>query len=366
MAGPQQLATTVAQKKKKQANDGLLGQANSAPREDGKPGMTPLSTVPVTQPEPGSSEYTQLQLDRGGDAIAEDLQRRQQNALGSGLTSGMDLSGQFGPRGTTPSAAQQVAAIGAQNPGLGSGGFSPLGNPAARASGGAPVTANSLGMGFDPNKQGRAPSKVEQAAGQATDALGPAPQVDMGLAKTLQTQLALARSARGGPGAVQAALSQAQQQAPELQAAATEQARQEELSKLTAAGNVASNFAQAALGARGQDVNIAGQNVQAGLQVKDMVTRLTGTQLELDQRNTELIGQMSRDLAALQFDWASHSQQQASAALDRYLQIYQIDKNYAAQIKAIEAAGKISPKDILNGIIGVVGSAAGIGAAALK
>jgi hypothetical protein len=182
--------------------------------------------------------------------------------------------------------------------------------------------------------------------------------------QVLRSQLALARSARGGPGAVQQALSQAQQQAPEMQAMATEQARQEELSKLTAAGNVASNFAQAALGARGQDVNIAGKNVDSGLAVKDMVARLTGTQLELDQRNTEMIGQMARDLAALQFDWASLTAQQASAALDRYLQIYGIDANYRVQIKALEAAGKITSKDILNGIIGVVGSGAAVGAAA--
>jgi hypothetical protein len=242
------------------------------------------------------------------------------------------------------------------------------------------------------------PSDAEVAAGNAADAIGGAPRVDMGLAdrrlgeyqeslgmsrevidrllngpstaerlgsQTLRTQLALARSARGGPGAVQQALSQAQQQAPELQATATEQARQEELSKLTAAGNVASNFAQAALGARGQDVNIASKNVDSGLQVKDMITRLTGTQLELDQRNTELLGQMARDLAALDFDWATLSAQQASAALDRYMQIYGIDQNYAAQIKALEQSGKITGKDIFNGIIGLTGGAATLGAAAL-
>lgn len=372
-----------------------LGTANSS----GSGPMTPTTpAAPVSQPAQGADVYNQGR----SAAIAEDINRRQSSAVGDFQTSiaGMDLGGQFGPRPTTPSTQSVFDASVASAPGAGNGGFRApadgrIGPRAVSASGPAPA-ANLFGAGLS-STPGQGPSKVEQAADQAADAVGPAPRVDMGLAdrrlgeyqeslgmsrevidrllngpstserlgsQVLRSQLAVARSARGGPGAVQQALSTAQQQAPELQAVATEQARQEELAKLTAAGNVASNFAQAALGARGQDVNIAGKNVDSGLAVKDMVTRLTGTQLELDQRNTELIGQMARDLAALQFDWAQLTEQQASAALDRYLQIYGIDKNYAAQIKAIEAQGKITSKDILNGIIGVVASGASVGAAA--
>lgn len=383
------------------------------------PAPTRVDAYGNTVPTPGTPEYdawhaanlkqqgadtssasTTSNLNQmGSDAIAADVQRRNTSAEQGFQTSiaGMDLSGQFRQQ-QTPSplstAQTNLAAAGAS--GVGQGGFTTLGatRPALTATGpSAPVGAFDLS-----NKPGTAPSKVETAADQATSALGPAPQVDMGVAdrrlgeyqealgmsrevidrllngpstatrlgsQVLRNQLALARSAGGGPGAVQQAFSQAQQQAPELQATATEQARQEELSKLTAAGNVASNFAQAALGARGQDVNIAGKNVDAGLQIKDMVTRLTGTQLELDQRNTELVGQMARDLAALQFDWASLTEQQASAALDRYLQIYQVDANYRAQIQALQAQGKITAKDVFNGIVGVVGAAGGVAAGAL-
>jgi hypothetical protein len=368
-----------------------LGQTSHAGPGAGTPIAQPQ---PVSQPAQGADVYNQSMSSN----IAADINRRAGDSVGGFQSSiaGMDLGGQFAPRGTAPSTAQTFAT--AAQSGAGSGGFVNLGTPQRAVVPGASPTAPLLSRIDQPNgTPGQAPSKVEQAADQASDAIGPAPRVDMGLAdrrlgeyqeslgmsrevidrllngpstserlggQVLRSQLALARSARGGPGAVQQALSQAQQQAPEMQAMATEQARQEELSKLTAAGNVASNFAQAALGARGQDVNIAGKNVDSGLQVKDMVTRLTGVQLELDQRNTEMIGQMARDLAALQFDWASLSAQQASAALDRYLQIYGIDANYRAQIKAIEAAGKITSKDILNGIIGVVGSGAAVGAAA--
>lgn len=384
------LAPSRKLKKPAVASAAPLGTANSS----GTGTMQP-TTPPAPQPAQSADVYNQGQ----SGAIAADVQRRETSAVGGFQSSiaGMDTSGQFGSRGTTPSPLATANSNLSAASGVGSFGATPLAGaprPAVASVSGAAAPTG----GFDlSNAPGQAPSKVEQAAGQASDAIGAAPRVDMGLAdrrlgeyqeslgmsrevidrllngpstseriggQVLRGQLAMARSAAGGPGAVQQAFSAAQQQAPELQATATEQARQEELSKLTAAGNVASNFAQAALGARGQDVNIAGKNVDSGLQVKDMVTRLTGVQLELDQRNTELIGQMARDLAATQFDWASLTEQQAGAALDRYLQIYGIDKNYAAQLKAMQQQGKITAKDIFNGVIGIVGAGATIGAAA--
>lgn len=374
-----------------------LGTANSS-------GSGIMTATTPQAPAPAAAQSADVYNQNSSANIAADIERRSSRAI-SGFQSGiagLDTSGQFGA-GTIPSEQQRATG----NLSAAQSAFSGVQSPYNTALGGSSMAKAPIGVSQTPmasnltpplsTTPGTVPSKVETAADQATSALGPAPQVDLGLAdrrlgeyqeslgmsrevidrllngpstaerlgsQTLRSQLALARSARGGPGAVQQALSQAQQQAPEMQAAAIEQARQEELSKLTAAGNVASNFAQAALGARGQDVNIAGKNVDAGLSVKGMITQLTGTQLELDQRNTEMLGQMARDLAALQFDWASLDAQQSSAALDRYLQIYGIDANYRAQIKAIEAAGKITSKDILNSIVGVVAAGASVGAAA--
>lgn len=315
--------------------------------------------------------------------------------------SGIDTSGQFNPGTTrTPTVAESLAkyapqVAAAQN----TSGFVNIGaKPAAvtsnRPSPGAAVFAGmDMGGGQVPN-----PSKTETAADQAGKALGPAPTVEQGLAdrrlgeyqealgmsrevidrllngpstakaigaRSLENQLAIARSARGGPGAVQDALNQAQQQAPELQAQAAQQAQQEELARAGAAGNVASNFAQAALGARGQDVDIAKKNVDSGLAVKNMITQLTGTQLELDQRNQELLGQMARDMASTQFDWASLSSQEQSHYLDLYMQQYGIDSNIAAQIKLAQQSGKMSFKDWVNAGVGVLGAAAGVTAAAV-
>lgn len=241
------------------------------------------------------------------------------------------------------------------------------------------------------------PTKVGQAASQASDALGQAPQLDQGIAdrqlgayqealgmsrevldrllngpsvaekvgaRALENQLAVARSARGGPGAVQDALNAAQQQAPQLQAQASQQAVSEENAKLATAGNVASNFAQAALGARGQDVQIASENTRAATALIGEITKLTGTQLQLDQQNEQFLGQMARDWAQLDFDFTKMSVDAQNAWFDRQVQIYGIDQQTAAQMKAIAAGENIGPADWFNGIVGIIGAGATVGAAA--
>lgn len=334
----------------------------------------------------------------GSTAIQGDISNAGLNAKAGYQTAiaGIDTSGQLNP-GTTraPTVAESLAKYGPQ--------ATPSAFPGAAAlSSVSRQNATSNQQPFDPRMDMGGgvisnPSKVGTAADQATDALGPAPTVDQGLAdrrlgdyqealgmsrevidrllngpstadrigsQTLRSQLALARSAAGGPGAVQEAMRNAQFSAPELEAQAAQQASAEELQRVTAAGNVASNFAQASLGARGQDVQIAQANQNAGVAVKGMITQLTGTQLELDQRNSELLGQMARDMAAMDFDWAQLSVQQQQAALDRYLQQYGVDQNIAAQIKLANKSGKMSLKDWVNAGVGVLGAAAGIGAAA--
>lgn len=287
------------------------------------------------------------------------------------------------------------------------------------------------------------PSKTEQGATQAAAALGPAPKVDMGLAdrgqntvqqalglsqqavnaalapvdqtsltqatadarsvldallngpntadrigsQTLRSQLALARSAAGGPGAVQEALRNAQMAAPELEAQAAQAGTAETLQRTQAAGNVAgqlqtaatnqqanqtarinaassaaSGFAQGALGSRAQDIDISKANLSAASNLLDNVRQLTGQQLELDQRNQELIGQMARDANATNFNWGQLSAQQQEAEFDRWVKVYGIDQAAAAQIKA---AAKASQKNAWDYIIPLVGAGATIAAGAL-
>jgi hypothetical protein len=312
-----------------------------------------------------------------------------------------DISGQFGgaPAGVVQpqTRAQQVAALsagaGTTNPNLTApimpvvGGGMPRDALDQALAGGARAANGGVVDTVD--------SKVEAGANQAADALGPAPQIDQGLAdrqlanfdealgmsrevidrllngesqskrigsQVLRGQLALARSAAGGPGAVAGALRNAAFAAPEIQATATQQAISEQTGRDIAAGNVASNIAGSALGARGQDVAISAKNVEAATALMGEISRLSGVQLELDQRNQEFIGQMARDWAALDFNWAQLSQQQQIAEWDKWVEIYGIDKNFSAQMKAIAAQENIGPADMFNGIVGVIGAGAAVAA----
>lgn len=381
----------------------------------------------------------------GSQQVAEDIQRRQAASTANRAT--FNPTGQFdsGRQVITTDPAANLRAASAAGVGAATqAGFTPLSSGSRFA-----VTSNRpagvpAGMNVDlsPSTTVVNPSKAETAADQAAAALGPAPQIDMGIAnrqqgnvdaalglsrqavdaalapvdqtrldtsvaearalldqmlngpntaerigsQTLRSQLALARSAAGGPGAVAGAFRNAQMMAPELQAQATEAATRETLARQQAAGNLvnqiqttetnrqanetsrinaassaASGFAQGALGARGQDIQIAQANQSAASNLLNNVAQLTGTQLELDQKNQELIGQMVRDAAAMDFNWGQLSVQQAEAEFDRWVKVYGIDQAAAAQIKA---AAKASQKNAWDYIIPLVGAGATIAATA--
>jgi hypothetical protein len=398
-------------------------------------------------PLPGVASGPNSQTALGTTALQTDLARRQ--AAPNQFTGQLDLSGQFGSgqRTTTVDPAAAVAAAGAsgravapraQLPGLGA--ASPY---AAATAGPTPTAQAAQRVDLTPQTAVTAnPSKVQTAADQARTALGPAPKIDMGVAdrqqgtvdsalglsrqvvnaalapqdttalsqatadaravldqmlngpntaerigsQTLRTQLALARSAAGGPGAVQDALRNAQAQAPELEAQAAQSGTQETLARQAAAGNVAtalgttalggmqqetnrinsaaqaaSGFAQGALGAKGQDIEIAKSNQSAASNLLNDVAQTTGVQLNIDQQNQELIGQMARDANATDFNWGSLDQQTQEKEFDRWVSVYGIDQAAAAQIKAAAVANK---RSVMDYVMGIVGSVATVGAAA--
>ncbi len=198
------------------------------------------------------------------------------------------------------------------------------------------------------------------------------------------------RSAAGGPGAVQEALRNAQFAAPELEAQAAQQGTAETLQRTQAAGNITANlqntaigaqqnetsriqaasgaaagFAQGALGSRAQDIDIAKSNQQASTALLNNITELTGQTLQIDQKNQELIGQMFRDAAALNFDWAKLSAQDQEAAFDRYVQIYHIDTAAAAQIKAAMLQAAAGKKGFMDYAVPIIGAGATVGSQAL-
>ncbi len=175
------MATPTASKKLKRpatsaapAAPVQIGQANSG----GTGTMQPLTPV-VAAPQPAQPADVYNQGQSG--AIQADLDRRGGAAQGgfAGSIAGMDLGGQFSAK-PTPSTNQTAAGYLAAAPGTGAAGFAAPLAP-ARPVVGSGVAAPTGGFDLS-NTPGTAPSKVETAVGQASDALGGAPQVDLGLA----------------------------------------------------------------------------------------------------------------------------------------------------------------------------------------
>jgi hypothetical protein len=201
-------------------------------------------------------------------------------------------------------------------------------------------------------------------------------------AQTLRNQLALARSASGGAGGVQEAMRNAQFAAPEMLSQASDAGIREQQAKLgiasqqtgqltqaelgrqqnqnqrlATAAQAAGVSAQAAQGARGQDIEIAKSNQEAANNLLNNVNQLTGGQLQLNQQNQELLGQMARDLAAQQFDWSKLDAQTQDAEFERWVKTYGIDVAAAAQIKAAAENNDKGVMDYLMPIIGGVATA---------
>lgn len=324
------------------------------------------------------------QTKSGTAALQEDITRRQTGAIDElrSTTASMPGSPLANPNATQQAGNQARGALGSApqiDMGL-----------ADRQSGGVQQALDQSGKVVDAALAPIDQTALERATADARSVLdrlltGPNTAKRLG-SQTLRSQLALAKSAAGGPGAVQEALRQQQFAAPELEAQAAEQATQETIAREQAAGQVAGQLqntalgaqqnetarigagAQAAsgqvagqLGARGQDIEIAKNNQNAANALLQNVAQLTGQQLELDQRSQELMGQMARDLAAQNFNWAQLSTQQQDAEFDRWIKAYGIDVAAAAQIKA---AAEQSNKGVMDYLIPIIGSLATVAAVA--
>jgi hypothetical protein len=351
----------------------------------GAPVLRSTAQGTVTPQFGGNSGALNAQTSQGTTALQEDLQRRQQgqeDALAS-ATNSLNGSPLDNPNATNQAAQQARGALGAP-PTIDQG-------IADRQQGGLQQALNQSQQVVDKALAPTDQTALEAATNDARSVLdrllnGPNTAQRLG-SQTLRSQLALARSAAGGPGAVQEALRNAQTAAPELEAQAAQQATAEEMQRNQAAGQITGQLQQNALGAqqnetqrisagaqaaagavqgqlgtRSQDIDIAKSNQDAASKLIQNITQLTGTQLELDQRNQELLGQMARDAAAMKFNWGQLDAQTAEAEFDRWVKVYGIDQAAAAQIKA---AAKANDKNAWDYIVPIVGAAATVGAAAV-
>lgn len=345
-------------------------------------GSTPFTVAPNFG---GGGGALNAQTSRGTTALQGDLQRRQdaqQDQLAAS-TNALNGSPLDNPNATNQAANQAKGALGAA-PTIDQG-------IADRQQGGLQTALNQSQQVVDKALAPVDQTALDKATTDARSVLdrllnGPNTAARLG-SQTLRSQLAVARSAAGGPGAVQEALRNAQFAAPELEAQAAQQATAEEMQRnqaagqitgqlqttatnqqandtqrIQAAGQAASGAVAGQLGTRAQDIDIAKSNQSAASAVMADVARLTGTQLELDQRNQELLGQMARDAAAMKFNWGQLDAQTQEAEWDRWVKTYGIDQAAAAQIAA---AAKANNKTAWDYIVPIIGSVATVGAAAL-
>jgi len=181
--------------------------------------------------------------------------------------------------------------------------------------------------------------------------------------QALSNQLAVARSARGGAGAVQDALNNAQAQAPQLMAQTQQAAIQEQTARAGAAGQAASIFAGVAGGIADREVRIKEANQNAGLHVMDNLTTLTGQDLQFDANQINQIGLMARDFNAMGTAFANMSLQQQLAQWEDMTKRYGIDRNFKAQIESISASKSIGPLDALKMALGATAAIGGLATA---
>lgn len=187
-------------------------------------------------------------------------------------------------------------------------------------------------------------------------------QTSMLADREMQNQLAIARGARGGPGAVNVALSQAQQQAPALSEQAAQQTIQEQQARANAAGQAVGLFSNNAQNDAQRAVAIATANQNAGLSVLNNLTTLTGQSLQYDATKMQTLGQLAGFYLQNSAQFAALDTQQQIAVWDNAVKTYGIDKDFDAKIKGYASAHAIGPLEAFSMILGV---AKGAGSAAL-
>lgn len=205
---------------------------------------------------------------------------------------------------------------------------------------------------------------VDQALAMSQDlvdrVLGTPLQTSMLADQVLSNQLAIARSTRGGAGAVQDAMSTASLAAPQLMQQASQASINEQVARAGAAGQAASIFAGVAGDTANRQLAIAQANQGAALSVINNLTQLTGLDYAFDTAKMNAIGQLARDFFNTSAQYANMDVQMQIAAWNDATARYGIDKNFKAAIEKISADEGIGPLDALKMALGGAAAVGGL------
>lgn len=182
--------------------------------------------------------------------------------------------------------------------------------------------------------------------------------------QSLNALNANARSARGGQGAVNAALFSAQAQAPELFARGAQQAAQLESERLQAAGNIAAQSGQLATDVRQGDESRSQFLSDLGLRAQQGIAQIVGQDMQLDAAATRDLGEFAVEFAKIYQQGQALTLQAQIATMDDLTRRYGTDAQTRVALAGIRAqleAGKIGWDDIGLALLSVGGQ---VGAAA--
>lgn len=170
----------------------------------------------------------------------------------------------------------------------------------------------------------------------------------------LAASLAVARSSPGAAGR-EAALFNALSSMPAAQAEGQRQANEEGRAMNAQALNAAQQLGQQATATRSLDESRAETKASIGLDVAKGIANFTGTDLELDQRDREFLGEVALAVARLNLDTSKMSSDEAIALAQQEIQ----RQGLAQEYRMFKEGRKISDRDILGGIFSLGGAVIG-------
>lgn len=196
--------------------------------------------------------------------------------------------------------------------------------------------------------------RLNRQAFQKANSFDPAAAASRYSENALAASLAVARSSPGAAGREEA-LFNALSSMPAAQSEGQRQANEEGQAQQRNALQAAQQLGQQATATRSLDESRAETKASIGLDVAKGIADFTGTDLQLDQRDREFLGEVALAVARLNLDTSKMTQDEAIAMAQQEIQ----RQGLAQEYQMFKEGRKISDRDILGGIFSLGGAVIG-------
>lgn len=178
--------------------------------------------------------------------------------------------------------------------------------------------------------------------------------------QALARQIALGRASGTSAAAQQAGIFAAQEQAPALYAEGARQAAGLANQRLGLAEQAAKSFGELGTMTRGQDEARAQFEAQLPLEIANSVAELTQGKMALNQQDSQMFAEIWMDFARLQSVYAGMSSDEQIAWWQNETARRGQDKQFEAIMEGLKAQGRVTSKDLINGLFQLGGGLLGI------